>query len=276
MGSQMRSIRLWRSVVLLTGIFWVSTTAYPGSGLGQSSPKPDAAAPSTSQGAAVPKKPTRKPVKTAAWRRFGGGGSASVAAPSQSGVWHHFGEDNGSPNVSPRVPAPRQNMGGSRVVQSVPRPNPSNYRLSELEKQMWTLVNQDRLDPANSAETKGGHAQPLRWNERLAEVARAHSRDMMEQNFFDHVDRQGKTPQARINAAGIPWQALGENIATNGGGTGDAESAFMDEPRFQHNHRANILNTGYTDVGIGIVQDRRGRYYITQDFVGAPSATRAK
>lgn len=145
-----------------------------------------------------------------------------------------------------------------------------------MERQLLAMVNEDRLNPANEAETKGGRAQPLRWNEKLAEVARAHSRDMMEQNFFDHVDPQGKTPAARINAASIPWRALGENIATNGNGARDAEDAFMNEPRFQHNHRANILNPEYTDVGIGIVQDRRGRYYITQDFVATPPATKTK
>jgi uncharacterized protein YkwD len=138
-------------------------------------------------------------------------------------------------------------------------------RMADLERQMWALVNRDRLDPATFAET-GGRAQPLRWNEKLAAVARAHSRDMLEQRYFDHVDREGRTPAARIDAAGIPWRALGENIAVNGTVPG-AEAAFMNEPRFQKNHRANILNEKYTDVGIGIVQGPNGSLYITQDFV---------
>ena len=50
-----------------------------------------------------------------------------------------------------------------------------------------------------------------------------------------------------------------------------AEAAFMNEPRFQHNHRANILNANYTDVGIGIVQGANGSLYITQDFVKLPA-----
>jgi uncharacterized protein YkwD len=175
-----------------------------------------------------------------------------VTGPIQSGVWHQFGEHGTPPNVGSRV---SQNLGSKRT--------------SDLERQMWSLVNQDRLDPANAAETGGGRALPLRWNERLAEVARAHSRDMLEQEFFDHVDSQGKTPAARINGAGIPWQALGENIAINGTVSG-GQNAFMNEPRFRKNHRANILNTKYTDVGIGIVQARDGSYYITQDFIATP------
>ena len=133
---------------------------------------------------------------------------------------------------------------------------------------MWALLNRDRLDPSTSTET-GGRAQPLRWNEKLAAVARAHSLDMIEQRYFDHVDREGRTLAARINAAGIPWRALGENIAINGTLPG-AEAAFMNEPRFQNNHRGNILNANYTDVGIGIVQGPNGSLYITQDFAAIP------
>jgi TonB family protein len=141
--------------------------------------------------------------------------------------------------------------------------------MADLERQMWALVNQDRLDPETTAET-GGRAQPLRWNENLAAVARAHSRDMLEQGYFDHVDPAGRTPWKRINEAGIPWGASGENIAIYGTVLG-AEAAFMNEPRFQHNHRSNILNANYTDVGIGIVQGANGSLYITQDFVATPA-----
>jgi len=133
---------------------------------------------------------------------------------------------------------------------------------------MWALANRDRRDAENSAET-GGRAQPLRWSEKLAAVARAHSRDMIEQRYFDHVDREGRTLSARIDAAGIPWRALEENIAVNETVSG-AEAAFMDEPRFQKNHRANILNANFADVGIGIAQGPIGSLYITQDFAAIP------
>jgi uncharacterized protein YkwD len=243
--------------------------AYSGSGQGQTSTMPDEAAPSTTQGSAVPKKPARKPAKTADQRRFDEGGTASAARPNQSGVWHHFGEDGTAPNVGPGVPAHRQNFSGGRIVQSAPRQSLNSNRTSDLEMQMWAMVNRNRLDPANADETKGGHALRLRWNERLAEVARAHSRDMLEQRFFDHIDPEGRTPAERISAGGVPWRSLGENIAINGTVPG-AEAAFMDEPRFENNHRANILNTKYTDVGIGIVQAPNGSIYITQDFVTIP------
>jgi uncharacterized protein YkwD len=140
--------------------------------------------------------------------------------------------------------------------------------MAGLERQMWALVNQDRSKPDAFAETSG-RAQPLKWNESLAAVARGHSRNMLEQRYFSHVDPDGKTFSMRINETGIPWQASGENIAIYDT-VQAAEAAFMKEPRFEHNHRANILDTTYTDVGIGVVQGPDGSLYITQDFVAVP------
>ena len=137
--------------------------------------------------------------------------------------------------------------------------------MADLAKQMWVLVNRDRQNPANAAET-GGRARPLRWNDKLAAVALAHSRDMRSRHYFAHVDPEGRTPTDRINGAGIRWRALAENIAIDTTVTA-AEDDLMNEPRFQQNHRGNILNPKYTDVGIGIVQAPNGDLYITQDFV---------
>jgi uncharacterized protein YkwD len=138
---------------------------------------------------------------------------------------------------------------------------------------MADLINRDRLNPANAAETRG-RAQPLRWNERLAAVARQHSLDMLRQKFFAHVDREGRSPGTRVRAAGIGWQAVGENIAIYEQ-VAAAQAAFMNEPRFEHNHRSNILDPKYTDVGVGIVEAPDGRYYITQEFVQMPRDLRA-
>jgi uncharacterized protein YkwD len=140
---------------------------------------------------------------------------------------------------------------------------------TRLEKQLWVLINQQRLDPANQAET-GGKALPLKWNEKLAAVARAYSEDMLSRGFYAHINPEGQTPAMRVAAAGIPWQAEGENIAVYTSVAG-AQTAFMDEPPFAHNHRSNILSAKFTDVGIGIVRAPDGKYYITQEFVKTPT-----
>ena len=132
---------------------------------------------------------------------------------------------------------------------------------------MLDLVNRDRADSANAAETKG-RAEPLRWNDRLAAVARAHSLEMLNQGYFGHQDPQGRSVAGRVEAAGMEWQEVGENIAIYTT-VARAEAAFMNEPRFAKNHRGNILDPGFTDVGIGIVQAPDGKIYITQDFYTA-------
>jgi len=105
-------------------------------------------------------------------------------------------------------------------------------------------------------------------------VARAHSEDMMLHGYFAHIDPEGRSPGTRVKAAGVPWQAEGENIAIDHSVAG-AEAAFMNEPRFAYNHRGNILSPKYTEVGIGIVQARNGTYYVTQEFLEPPADLRA-
>jgi uncharacterized protein YkwD len=231
---------------------WATTLACAIPDQAQTITKPDAPGPPQSEAQAAPNAPKKKLSQAAVWHHFGESDNTSAAGQSQPGVWHHFGPDHGTSKVSPDA--------------TVPQPNFSAKRMGDLERQMWVLVNHDRLNPETFAET-GGRVQPLKWNESLAAVARAHSRNMLEQRFFNHVDPDGRTFSTRINEAGIPWQAAGENIAIYETVSG-AEAAFMNEPRFQHNHRANILSANYTDVGIGIVQGPNGSLYITQDFVG--------
>ncbi len=245
--------------VLVAGLLWATILAYAGSIPAQASGQPGAAGPPEPQAQAGPNTAQPERGRSRGWHHFGESGDASPAAPSGSGVWRHFGANDPAPKVdlSPR-PVPRQRFSGGT--------------LAELEKQMYELVNRERSDPANAAET-GGRALLLRWNERLAAVARAHSRDMLAQGYFDHVDPEGRDPYVRLKAAGIPLQAQGENIAIYGG-IAEAEGAFMNEPRFEQNHRANILSRKYTDVGIGIVQAPDGRYYITQEFIESPSGLR--
>lgn len=201
----------------------------------------------------------QKSSESSGWRHFGEGPSGPVAGPRQSNPGSRVGEGESVPPYSYRIPTWR-NLGSNHV--------------QGLEQQMLLLVNRDRADPANYAETNG-RALPLRWNDRLATVARAHSLDMLNQGYFSHQDRQGGSVATRIEAAGMKWQEVGENIAIYGS-VARTETAFMSEPRFRKNHRANILNPEFTEIGIGIVQAPNGSLYITQDFYTSPAHTAAR
>jgi uncharacterized protein YkwD len=80
----------------------------------------------------------------------------------------------------------------------------------------------------------------------------------------------GSLPYVRISQAGIHCRASAENIAkySDIADIAQAEATFMDEPKFQQNHRSNILNTEYTHVGVGISKGPDGMIYITQEFAG--------
>lgn len=140
--------------------------------------------------------------------------------------------------------------------------------LPQLAQAMLQLLNQDRAAPANDPETKGD-AHPLKWDPRLAAVALAHSEDMIAERYFSHVDPSGDSPAERLYKAGVRWVSMGENIAINYTAP-LAEAAFMNEPRFQINHRANILNPKFNYVGIGVVRAPDGMLYVTQDFASEP------
>lgn len=136
--------------------------------------------------------------------------------------------------------------------------------LNALQQQMVELVDADRLNPTNAAETHG-KALPLKWDARLAEAALQHSEDMATEHYFSHVDPNGDTPIERVTRLGVQWRAMGENIAKNFT-VAAAEAAFMNEPRFENNHRGNILNPRYNYIGVGIVRGADGMVYVTQEF----------
>jgi len=142
----------------------------------------------------------------------------------------------------------------------------ANYRprTDQLEMQMLDLVNHDRTDPSTVQETKG-RARPLQWDGRLAEVARLHSEEMAREGFFGHEGMDGSDPANRVTRAGVQWRSTGENIAKCRD-VAEAEAIFMDEPKFQQNHRGNILNPSYTHIGVGIARGPDGTLYITQEF----------
>ncbi|MFE5937187.1 CAP domain-containing protein [Streptomyces sp. NPDC056470] len=98
----------------------------------------------------------------------------------------------------------------------------------------------------------------------LTEAAQEYTDDMAATGNFSHTGTDGSQPQDRIEAAGYTWSRSGENIAK---GQADA-AAVMDAWMHSPGHRANILNCGFTEIGVGVSTD--GGPWWTQDF-GTPS-----
>ncbi len=124
--------------------------------------------------------------------------------------------------------------------------------LRQAEQLMFEIINRTRVEEG---------LPPLRYDRRLAVVARSHSQDMMQNEFFAHVSPDRGDLSRRLDLAEIKAKRFSENIADNRD-IGAAHRGLMDSPA----HRRNILDPGLHRVGIGIVKADDGQLFITQDF----------
>ena len=67
---------------------------------------------------------------------------------------------------------------------------------------------------------------------------------------------------ARISAQGYTWRSWGENIAYGQESPAEVVTTWMNSPA----HRENILDCGFTQIGIGIATTSSGTIYWTQNF----------
>jgi len=114
---------------------------------------------------------------------------------------------------------------------------------TQTEIDTVTLINQER-------QVNGG-LPPLTIDLRLVEAARLHSQDMATNNFFDHVGSDGSLFWQRIELAGYSYSRASENIAAGYATPADVVDGWMNSP----GHRANILDAGVTEIGLGYVYD---------------------
>jgi len=113
-----------------------------------------------------------------------------------------------------------------------------------------------------NADRASNGLRPLRINSQLTVLGEKYAQDMINRNYFSHTNPEGQSPFDRMKQAGIGYGYAGENIAINSNVT-TAEQAFMNSA----GHRANILNTNYTDVGIGVRYDAKGSAHVVQEFI---------
>ena len=117
-----------------------------------------------------------------------------------------------------------------------------------------------------NAERRKKRLPELEWDRDLTRMARAYSKQMARENFFDHVDEDGKNVADRAKSAKVKgWNKIGENLFFCEGTTkfdSFAVKGWMKSPT----HRQNILDKSWTTTGIGIAETN-GEIYITQVFI---------
>jgi uncharacterized protein YkwD len=125
--------------------------------------------------------------------------------------------------------------------------SPKAISTRQAKKAVACLLNRQRA----------AHGVPsLDLNDALNRAARRHSRHMERSGCFDHECPGEPTVLARLQdvnyiVSGLLRWMYGENIAYGGGRLGSPAAivkAWMNSP----DHRANILNSSFRDLGVGV------------------------
>ncbi|QLJ04158.1 CAP domain-containing protein [Streptomyces sp. NEAU-sy36] len=188
-----------------------------------------AAAPASSRAlvphpGSAPESAAVHPVKTAV-------ATADAVAPTPAGP-------------APATPAP------AAPTASAAAPSSSAGTASGVAARIVQLVNSERAQAG---------CQPLTLNPQLTEAAQQHSADMAAHQNMSHTGSDGSDPGTRITRAGYTWSAYGENVAYGYATADEVMAGWMNSP----GHRANILDCGFREIGVGLAQP--GSYW-TQDF----------
>ncbi|WP_311080806.1 CAP domain-containing protein [Paenibacillus polymyxa] len=133
-----------------------------------------------------------------------------------------------------------------------PAGNPAEQTVdaSQFEQQVLQLVNKERA---------AAGLTPLGMDGNLSKMAMAKAQDMFNNNYFDHMSPTYGSPFEMMGKFGIVYSAAGENIAK--GQTGPSQ--VMNEWMNSEGHKANILNSSFTKIGIAYF---KGEW--VQEFTG--------
>jgi uncharacterized protein YkwD len=128
--------------------------------------------------------------------------------------------------------------------------------LAEAEGHALMLLNRDR------------HAlelPPLLLDEALSDIARNHSQEMRDKDYFAHLSETTGLAGDRLERARYRASSHGENLALNDS-VYEAQASLLESV----GHRRNIINTSMTHVGIGLAKGtgKSGNvsWYLTQLF----------
>jgi uncharacterized protein YkwD len=112
-------------------------------------------------------------------------------------------------------------------------------------------LNVARSQPRQCGTQSFNATTPLTWNATLATAAEAQSRSMANNNYFDHKDRDGRTPGDRAELAGYNFQQIGENISAGQDTAHKVVEGWLASP----GHCANLMNPQFRDVGAAYATD---------------------
>jgi uncharacterized protein YkwD len=128
--------------------------------------------------------------------------------------------------------------------------------LHSIERQVHQIVNQVR---------NSNHLPELTWNEQLAAEARRHALRIASGRFFAHQDPLRGDIDRRLNKSGIEWMRCAENLYEGEAGNlaNEAVRAWLKS----EGHRKNMLDSLFSDTGVGIAIKRDKTIVIVQEYI---------
>jgi uncharacterized protein YkwD len=122
------------------------------------------------------------------------------------------------------------------------------------------------VEAVNEARRAHG-LEALKVHPLLVEAARAHSLDMIERRYFDHVAPDGTSVQDRVRGRGLEYGRIGENLHRSGE-VEDPVSTAVESWLKSGGHRKLMLLPDFRQTGVGVkVDDESGAIYFTQVFL---------
>lgn len=127
------------------------------------------------------------------------------------------------------------------VAARMPILNMDIFRAAVLPAVLVDQANERRAD---------FNANPLSVNELLQQAAQRKANDMAQRGYFSHISPDGKTPWDWMREQNYAFVQAGENLAIGFFESSEVTEAWMNSPT----HRQNLLNNGFTEIGIATAQ----------------------
>ncbi|HEY5695598.1 MAG TPA: CAP domain-containing protein [Candidatus Saccharimonadales bacterium] len=113
-------------------------------------------------------------------------------------------------------------------------------------------ISANDLYQQTNTEREANHLPRLQLSDQLSKAASLKAQDMFRQQYWAHTAPDGTTPWHWFGVVGYDYTYAGENLAKDFVSAAGITTAWMASP----DHRANILNTHYTEVGFAVVDGK--------------------
>lgn len=116
---------------------------------------------------------------------------------------------------------------------------------------------------AVNAEREKHNLRPLRANSTLNQIAEFYACRLVDGRFFTHIDPfDGSTVDSRAADFGYAFLKVGENLAASQRSVEQAMEDWMGSS----SHRANILDPGFSEIGVAVKRGGDYGIYWVQEF----------